>query len=89
MNELVKSNTLTKQEAISIREMNGELAMSSLRIAEVTGKEHKHVLRDILVIFKEAEIGETKFSASYLTTQNKEAKHYLLPEFEFNLVISG
>ena len=40
-------------------------------------------------MFEEANIGETKFSDSYLSEQNKSIEYYLLPEFEFNLVISG
>jgi Rha family phage regulatory protein len=85
----MENNIITKKEAIAIREINGQPTMSSLRIAEVTGKDHKDVLRSIRNIFSECEIGESKFASSYLSEQNKEITHYLLPEQEFNLVISG
>ena len=80
---------LTKLDAIAIRKINGNPTMSSLRIAEVTGKEHSKVTRDIEKILNEAEIASAKFGVSYLDDTNKERTHYLLPEFEFNLVISG
>jgi len=79
----------TKLEAIASRKWDGEVAMSSLRIAEVTGKEHYDVLKTCKKIFEELELGEGKFALSYLTEQNKKSKHYMLPEFEFNMVISG
>ena len=60
-----------------------------LKIQEVTGKEHSKVTRDIEKILNEAEIASAKFGVSYLDDTNKERTHYLLPEFEFNLVISG
>ena len=85
----MENNIVTKKEAIAIREVDGQPTMSSLRIAEVTGKEHKHVIRDIKSIFAECEIGGSKLGLSYLSTQNKELVHYLLPEREFNLVVSG
>jgi Rha family phage regulatory protein len=84
------NNTInTKQQATIIKEINGEPTMSSLRIAEVTGKKHFHIIRDIEVIFEELEIGASKFEGSYLSQQNKKLKHYLLPEREFNLIVSG
>ena len=87
--QLQIGKVLTLEEATSIREINGEPVMSSLRISEVTNKQHKHVIRDIEVIFKELEIEDSKFEVSYLSPQNKTLKAYLLPEREFNLVISG
>ena len=85
----MKNNIVTKKEAIAIHETFGEPTMSSLRIAEVTGKDHSDVLKTIRTIFSECEIGEGKFTSSYLSPQNKELIHYLLPEREFNLVVSG
>ncbi|ADR51965.1 anti-repressor protein [Candidatus Liberibacter solanacearum CLso-ZC1] len=40
--------------------------MSSREIAKLTGKEHKHVLRDIENILKDAEIDQSKFGHIYL-----------------------
>ena len=63
--------------------------MSSLEIAELTGKNHADVLRDIRNVFTEVGIGESKFAGSYLTIQNKELPCYYLPRRECDLVVSG
>ncbi len=63
--------------------------MSSLEIAEITGKRHDHVMRDIKTILDEAEIGAPKFGGTYLDVQNKERPCYYLPRFECDLVVSG
>lgn len=68
---------------------NGTATMSSLQIAEITGKEHAHVMRDIRNILEEAGIGLSKFGSSYLNAQNKEQPCYLLPRRECDLVVSG
>jgi Rha family phage regulatory protein len=83
------NNIITKQEAIAIREANGQPTMSSLRIAEVTGKRHDNVVRDIESVFLELGIESLKFEDTYLSENNQQQKHYLLPEREFNLVVSG
>ena len=81
--------SLTKLEAIAIKEIDGKPTMSSLRIAEVTGKEHGDVLKSIDSIFLECEIGQGKFTSTYIDDSNRQTRQYLLPEQEFNLVISG
>ena len=43
---LKNNNVTTKQQAIAIREIDGQPTMSSLRIAEVTGKAHDKVTTD-------------------------------------------
>lgn len=63
--------------------------MSSLQIAQITGKRHDHVLRDIESILEEAGIGAPKFGGTYLDVQNKERPCYNLPRRECDLVISG
>jgi len=66
-----------------------QLTMSSLEIAELTGKRHDNVLRDIEAICAEAEIGLLRFEGTYLTTQNKQAKVYNLPRRECLLIMSA
>lgn len=61
---------------IKIESNNGELTASSLEIAKVTGKAHKHVLVDI-----REEIGEPNFRlANYKDKQGKERPMYILNE---------
>jgi len=55
----------------------------------LTGKEHKHVMRDIRGTLEEAGIAESKFGRTYLDAQNKERPCYHLPRFECDLVVSG
>ncbi len=63
--------------------------MSSLQIAEITGKEHRHVTRDISEILGQAEIDASKFGHTYKDSQNRDQKCYNLPRRECDLVISG
>lgn len=53
--------------------------MSSREIAELTGKEHKNVLRDIRDLIEQGAIGRLNFEpSSYTNSQNKEQPEYLL-----------
>lgn len=63
--------------------------MSSLQIAEITGKDHRHVTRDIADTLAQAEIDASKFGHTYRDSQNREQKCYLLPRRECDLVVSG
>ena len=55
--------------------------MSSLEIAEVTGKEHAHVMRDIRNQFIELDIdGQSIFGDSYINAQNKKQPMFSLDE---------
>ena len=60
MNEIIKTETVTVT------------AITSLEISEMTGKDHKHVLRDIRDMLEELEIGQTIFGQTYLDSQNKK-----------------
>jgi phage antirepressor YoqD-like protein len=63
--------------------------MSSLQIADITGKNHADVMRDIRKVLDEAEIGESEFAGTYIDVQNKDRPCFLLPRFECDLVVSG
>jgi anti-repressor protein len=57
--------------------------MSSREIAELTGKRHDHVLRDIekmLLDISAPNFGVADFEAEYLDGQGKPRKEYLLPK---------
>lgn len=66
--------------------------MSSLEIANMTGKEHAHVMRDIRNMLLELTgdtTGLSKFGASYLNSQNKEQPCFNLPKDESICLVAG
>lgn len=59
--------------------ITSDIEMSSLDIAEIVGKKHQHVMRDIRNEIKEigSEIGQSIFGqSSYINAQNKEQPCY-------------
>jgi phage regulator Rha-like protein len=60
-------------------EMTKEQTMSSREIAELTGKQHSHILRDIENFLNKLGIPESKFGSSY-----KDAKGEERPVFNLN-----
>jgi phage regulator Rha-like protein len=68
---------------------NNQQTMSSLEIAELTGKQHKHVLADIRRTLEEAGISADGFSAVYKNQQDRDTPCFNLPRRECDLVISG
>jgi len=62
--------------------------ITSLEIAELTGKRHKNVIRDIRNQLEELEIGETKFEHTYFDTQGKEQPMFSLDK-EQSLILAG
>ena len=65
--------------------------MSSLEIAQRTGKRHDNVLADIKKMLEELypEGGALKFQGSYLTEQNKPQPCFNLPKRECIILASG
>jgi phage regulator Rha-like protein len=65
--------------------------MSTRDIAEITGKQHAHVMRDARAMLVElhGEDGLSKFGSSYRNAQNKEQPEYLLPKRETLILASG
>ncbi|WP_244464449.1 Rha family transcriptional regulator [Candidatus Liberibacter africanus] len=67
--------------------------MSSREIAELTGKEHKNVLRDVEVMLENLEVSQLKFElsdfkGSYIK-RGKEYPCYYLPKRECLILVSG
>jgi phage antirepressor YoqD-like protein len=66
----------------------GEITMDSRDIAELTGKQHAHVIRDI-----EAQLGkigdDSRFGAVYLAGNGEQRKCYKLPYRETMILVSG
>lgn len=65
------------------------LTMTSREIAELTGKNHSDVKRDIENTLTQAEIDTSKFAHIYVDSQNRNQKEYRLPKRECDLVVSG
>ncbi|WP_375613909.1 MULTISPECIES: phage antirepressor KilAC domain-containing protein [unclassified Bartonella] len=65
--------------------------MSSREIAELCGKRHDHVMRDIKKILEElyTEGGLPKFGGTYLDKQGKPQNCYNLPKRECLILVSG
>lgn len=63
--------------------------MSSREIAELTGKEHKHVKRDIEVMLHDLGGDTTKFGRIYKDSMNRDQTEYMLPKNECLTLISG
>ncbi|ELA4179619.1 Rha family transcriptional regulator, partial [Campylobacter coli] len=56
------------------KDENKEISLTSLEIAELTGKEHFNVIRDIeTYLEKVVEGGVFKFEDTYQNTQNKQS----------------
>jgi len=58
-------------------------------IAELCGKRHRDVMRDIRVTLGEAGISLLKFEQSYLNSRNQAQPCFYLPKLECDLVVSG
>lgn len=66
------------------------LTMTSLEIAELTGKRHGHVIRDIRAMLEGlGENTEPKFGTSYKDQTGRELPCYQLPKRETLILVSG
>lgn len=78
---------------ISLITSGNEIRTTSLQIAEVFGKEHKHVLRDIASLEEKGlskEFVESNFGqSSYLTEQNKSQKSFTITKNGFAILAMG
>jgi len=63
--------------------------MSSLEIAELTGKKHKHVLIDIRKMLKELEVEAAELSAPFKMPSGQTAKVFKLNEELSLTLVSG
>jgi phage antirepressor YoqD-like protein len=74
---------------LPILQNNSALTMSSREIAELTGKNHFDVKRDIQNVLLQADIDASKFAVIYRDSQNRNQSEYNLPKRECDLVVSG
>ena len=73
------------------KDENKEISLTSLEIAELTGKEHRNVIRDIeTYLEKVVEGGVLKFEQCYQSPKNGQSyKCYRLPKREVLILVSG
>lgn len=71
-------------------EASAALSMSSREIAELTGKRHDHVVRDIEKMLRDVGEGVPKFGGTYINSQNgQEYRCYNLPKNLTLTLIAG
>ena len=63
--------------------------MSSLEIAEVTGKQHKHVMADVRKMLNELGESDSSFLRTRRNSQNKEQTYFLLDHDLTMTLVSG
>ncbi|MBC3345415.1 Rha family transcriptional regulator [Pseudomonas sp. SWRI196] len=63
--------------------------MSSREIANVTGKRHDNVKRDIVAMLKELKVDPLKFEDIYLDGRNREQVQYLLDREHTDCLLTG
>ena len=73
----------------TIQAKGSEPTMSSLEIAELTGKRHDHVMRDIRTMLDALGINGPRFGGVYRDAKNEEHPLFLLPKTETVILITG
>ncbi len=63
--------------------------MSTREIAELTGKDHKHVMRDFHDVCEALEIDASSFGSMYLDAYSLEKPEYVLPKDLTTTLASG
>jgi len=66
-----------------------ELTMSSLEIADLTGKDHRNVLADVRNMLKGLGGDSAEFSAHYKDTRNRSMPCFNLPRREVDILLTG
>ena len=74
---------------LMVIESSNVLTMSSLEIAELTGKQHKHVLTDIRNMLNSLNIESAVFTADYKDSKGRMYPCYNLPKRETLILVSG
>ena len=77
------------EKNLTVIESSNVLTMSSLEIAELTGKQHKHVLTDIRNMLNSLNIESAVFTADYKDSKGRTYPCYNLPKRETLCLIAG
>lgn len=63
--------------------------MSSREIAELTGKRHQHIKRDIQSMCEQLGIDASSFGHIYLDNLNRQQTEYRLPRRKCEILVTG
>lgn len=69
--------------------MNPEVTMSSREVAELTGKEHKNVKRDIEAMLSDLKEDTLRFERIYFDTMNRQQTEYNLDRRHVDCLLTG
>ncbi len=76
-----------EQQPTNLIPINPNLRMTSLEVAELTEKQHLHIMRDVRNLIEQEAIGQSNFGlSSYVNSQNKEQPMYSL-DFEATMTL--
>ena len=95
MGNQIVFNAETAETALNNRGLTGlsntseVKTMSSLEIAELTGKQHKHVLTDIRNMLSSLNIDSAVFTAQYKDSTGRSLAMFNLPKRETLVLVSG
>ena len=76
------------KQALAINNQAGA-TMSSREIAELTGKQHQHVRRDIKTMLTELDLDESNFGRTYFDAQNREQPEFVLERLHVECLLTG
>ena len=77
------------EKNLTVIESSNVLTMSSLEIADLTGKQHKDVIRDIRNMLNQLEIHSAQFCAQYKDSIGRSLPMFNLPKRETLILVSG
>ena len=75
--------------SLTVIETSGTNNLTSIEIAELTGKRHANVMRDIAAMFDQLKIESVKFQNAYLDSKGEYRACYSLPPREVKILITG
>jgi len=73
----------------SLVNINNSKTMGSREIAELTGKQHQHVKRDVEQVLLALSLDVSSFGRIYKDSMNREQTEYLLPHHELTVLLTG
>lgn len=84
------SNTINNANEVQVINHNGELVVSSRKVAEDFGKRHDNVMRDIGGVLNFEDTKEMFYKTTYIHPQNgQEYPEYLMNRDGFSMVVMG